>query len=316
MCIIVGRKYEEGRDWVKRWSVHTISKCYILLIYLSHTHLIYLSHILLIYFSHTHLIYRHLSASNVHQHIRCYRGHIIYAHHQVPPLLVTIIYWPSPSDIYLYTPTGAPLTLSNNMYLPSNMYTSSALLSSSRLLLFYPFSIRFLLHALYLPHLFYLPHLIYLPLDFSTPLILYPTFSDFSTPYVLPIPTSIFAPLTSHVICNCMGLPDLGFLTPPPPGALRINNYFNNLFNLCDNNNNKTNSQQRKKKTITQLKNNNDDEDENNDEKNDENNDLNGTGLGLGDVDDNNMMGMSHQGSCGSCCTCIHWSDTRILPHS
>ena len=100
-----------------------------------------------------------------------------------------------------------------------------------------------------------------------------------------------------------MGLPDLGFLTPPPPGVLRINNYFNNLFNLCD----KT---KKKKKNNTPLKNNNSDDKEDEEEEDDDNS-LNGIGLGLGDGDDNNMMGMGHQ---GDCCTCIYPSANPNLP--
>ena len=99
-----------------------------------------------------------------------------------------------------------------------------------------------------------------------------------------------------------MGLPDLGFLTPPPPGVLRINNYFNNLFNLCD----KT---KKKKKNNTPLKNNNSDDKEDEEEYD---NSLNGIGLGLGDGDDNNMMGMGHQGDCW---TCIYPNANPNLPH-
>ena len=37
---------------------------------------------------------------------------------------------------------------------------------------------------------------------------------------------SVVAPIVSHIICNIVGLPDIGFLFPPPSGARRVGNPF------------------------------------------------------------------------------------------
>ena len=37
---------------------------------------------------------------------------------------------------------------------------------------------------------------------------------------------TILAPIVSHVICNFVGLPDVGFLAPPPVGSRRVSNVF------------------------------------------------------------------------------------------